>query len=195
MRTRILGWLVPTVLAVSGWQLRAAEPTWPRELEQIIFEGVQQATEKDLRSALNNDFDLLLPGHPDAPLPDYLRAIEATTLLGYRYSGFPNAKVAARYDEQRERIIVRVEEGPRHVCGEIEISGGRQADAEALAKSLRESAKKGQSLWFENRPVRFDTAATRRIITRLKDAFATQGFFHSQFVAGNHLQGRFHEKH
>ena len=127
MRTKTLGWLATIVLAFNGWQLSAAEPAGIREPEKIVFVGVQQVAEKDVRMALSVDFDAVLAAHPDAALSGYLRAIEATTLRGYRHSGFRDAQVAAEYNEQQERIVVRVEEGQR--CYAFDNSGLVKVDS------------------------------------------------------------------
>src|SRR5947199_325749 len=81
------------------------------------------------RLAIPSDFDVLLAAHPGASLEGYLRAIEVSTLLGYHHSGFRDAQVQARYDEQQQRIVVGVNEGNWHLCGDVKITGLKQADS------------------------------------------------------------------
>lgn len=181
MRMNLLGWLVAAVLVVSGRQIKAAEPAGIREPEKFIFEGVVQVAEKDVRAALSKDFDVILAGHPDGELAGYLRAIEASLQLGYQHSGFPQAKIEAEYDPPMEKIVVRVEEGPRFFCGDIVITGAKHVDTVLLAESLREPAKQEKTPWVTGRPVRLDATAMTGLINRIKEALTAQGFFLTKF--------------
>lgn len=181
MRTNILGWLVTIVLTFGCLQADAAVPAGIRNPDQIVFEGAKQVAEKDVCAALTKDFDAILAVHPDASLSGYLRAIETTAQLGYRHSGFNQAKIKAEYNEPKEKIVVHIEEGPRFFCGDIVITGAKQVDAAQLADSLREPAKQDKTPWVPGRPVRFDPPAMTSLINRIKESFSAQGFAHARF--------------
>src|SRR4051812_33032611 len=108
MRALLIGCVAALGLAGLCQFAVAAEPAALREIERLVFEGVESVTVGDICEALAIDFEVALAAHPDASLSGYLRAVETTTLLGYHHSGFRDAKVTAAYDEQQERIVVRV---------------------------------------------------------------------------------------
>ncbi|HEY2412785.1 MAG TPA: POTRA domain-containing protein [Pirellulaceae bacterium] len=170
-------WIVATFCAVNCSAVSATEPPGLREPDQIVFEGAEKIAVNDIQMALRTDFDTILAGHPESSLPGYLRAIEATTLLGYSHSGFSAAKATAEFDEQQQRIVVRVAEGPRHNCSDVRIDGWKQVDGKTLIKVITEPAGRESTPWYQGRPVSFDEATKQRIVDKLKDTFAERGFF------------------
>lgn len=65
---------------------------------RLQFEGVQTFTPESIRRGLMANPDFLLASHPVAPLRDYLDAVRAHTLVGYRHGGFPLATAGASLD-------------------------------------------------------------------------------------------------
>jgi hypothetical protein len=187
MRAIFFGCVVVVLLVASNPSATSAEPPEIREFDKLLFEGVEKVAVGDIRTALRADFDVLLAGHPDAPLAGCLRAVEAAMRLGYHHSGFRDAKVTAEYDESRERIVVCVEEGPRNFCGEINVVGLQQADKKLIIDALTREVKNVSTPWAHDCPVPFDDLTHNEVRHRLKDAFAAQGFFsprfHAQIVA------------
>ena len=180
MRALLVGCVLSLVFAGFQSPAVAAEPAGLREIERLVFEGVESGTVSDIRDALAIDFEVALAAHPDASLSGCLRAVETATLLGYHHSGFRDAKVTAAYDEQQERIVVRVAEGERHLCGDVNITGAEHADAAALVKAISQPAEL-KTPWVNDRPAPFDDSTMREIRKRLKDAFAAQAFFSPAF--------------
>jgi hypothetical protein len=179
---------ITALVAATAIAVHAEEPAGIREPEKLVFEGVKTGGLKEVQTALKADFDLLLAAHPSSSLSGYLRAIEETTLLAYRHSGFPDAKVTAKFDEQQERIVVQVHEGSRRFCGDTKVTGAKLADVAALIQSVAGPAKKNGASPFKDRPAPFDESTRREIQKRLKDAFAAQGFFSPSFDAQVHAQ-------
>src|SRR6476660_9068165 len=135
MRATLRGCIAAAYLLFFGVSALGTEPAQLREPGQLWLQGVEQVGADDIRRALVHDFDVALASHPDASLSRYLRAVEASILLGYRHSGFRDATVGARYDEEQERIVVSVNEGDRHVCGQIKSDGAQHADTDALIRA------------------------------------------------------------
>src|SRR5436190_8946535 len=185
MHTTLVRWAVVFGAMLFSLEAIAAEPAGIRDHVRLKFDGVERVSERDILAALLIDFDVALAAHPDAPLDGYLRAVETSTLLGYRHSGFRDAVVAATHDEQQSQIVMRVKEGPRYFCGDVNITGAKSADIGLLIQAITQPTNKESTPWVEGRPVPFDVATTRETILRLKSAFAAQGFLRSSFAIQN----------
>lgn len=104
--------------------------------ETLVFEGLHTFDRNDIINALTPHLEYQLAANPAAPLGNYLKTIEKLILAGYKRNGFPEASVAARVDTNDSRhIIVRVDEGPRFMCGEIKVIGSKLFTADSF-KSL-----------------------------------------------------------
>src|SRR5206468_3554536 len=82
-----------------------------------------------------------------------------TMRLGYHHSGFRDAKVTAEYDKPQQQIVVRVAEGPRHYCGDVNITGLKQAHKTALVEAITQPPKL-RTPWVQGRPAPFDESGS-----------------------------------
>src|ERR1017187_1271755 len=71
---------------------------------RLSIEGGLTFTEGDIRRALQSDLDYLVAAHPEASLSECLAALEKRIRVGYRYCGFPDVAVQARFDLPAGRI-------------------------------------------------------------------------------------------
>ena len=85
-----------------------SEPPGLRDLDRLVFNGVETFDEEEIRRALIGDFELIVAAHPDANLFDFLKVLETTIFSGYEYAGFPEAGVEVLYNSTFERVEVNV---------------------------------------------------------------------------------------
>jgi len=117
-----------------------------RDPRNILFEGVQSFDVSQLQKRLALDIDVQVAGHPKNPLPDFLKTLEDALVAGYRNSGFPNARAAARFDSKRQRVVARVDEGPRYRCFQVRVSGLAADESSALIAYLTTDAQSVHSI-------------------------------------------------
>lgn len=133
-------------------QVDAVEPPAPEEIvapdgpvgsigrcRRIAFEGNQAFSTEELRKALSMDISFMLASRPSEPLEKFLQLIAERLHLGYRNSGFPDARVEAHHRAGNEDlpILVSIEEGPRYRQGQIRVRGGQGIDEERLIAALQ----------------------------------------------------------
>ena len=106
------------------------------DLQRFVFEGAKTFTPDALREALKDTSAFFEISHPLAPLDAYLEAIQRKLLVGYQHHGFPEARIEARQDAKAHRIVVKVEEGPRYVCGSVKVNGAQKVSAAAIIERL-----------------------------------------------------------
>jgi hypothetical protein len=112
--------------------------------ERIHFEGNKIFSAEALRSGLAATFDFREVSHPYAPLADYLAAIQTRIRTGYQHGGFPEAAVAVDRDEVSTQIVVKVQEGPRYLCGPVKVKGLKSIDPKLMVRSLSLPAEQGR---------------------------------------------------
>ena len=107
-------------------------------ISTLVLEGNTRVPEKKLRQALGMDMTVVLASHPAANLADFLPVIATQLERGYRYSGFPAAKVAVVFDPKRDggRIVVTIREGPCYKMGKILVEGAKEVVPEQLREKL-----------------------------------------------------------
>ena len=116
------------------------------DVQRFVFEGAKTFPPEALREALQGTRDFFEVSHPLAPQDAYLEAIQRKLLLGYQHHGFPEARIEARADAKAGRIVVKVEEGPRYVCGGIKVSGAQKVPAAAIIERLTSSHASTQAV-------------------------------------------------
>ncbi len=89
----------------------------------FVFEGVTSYAPETIRHALNSDLEFLKASRPEQPLSEFLKIIEQGLRTGYRRCGFANARIEARHDRSRGRVVIRIDEGQRFRCGEVQVTG------------------------------------------------------------------------
>jgi hypothetical protein len=112
--------------------------------EAITFEGNASFTSDVLRRALTRDIDYVLASHVLERLDQFLPVIAGRLRQGYRNSGFPAAKVEARYRivEKHGGILVSISEGPRYRQGAIRVEGDTAILPAKLVEALRKRTDK-----------------------------------------------------
>ena len=182
----VVGGLIglPTI-AGSSEPLQVEDRGQPGKLR---FEGLAAFTSEQLADALESDVEFLLAGEPRAGFASMLRTLEERLVRGYQHAGFAHAKVSASWDEDAQRVVVRVTEGPRFRTGPVKIVGAQRADAQQLAawitaKSLpekpggeKDKEEKDALQWKPGEGATFVPWMWKKFETRVKSGLAAQGF-------------------
>ncbi len=178
-----------------------------REFDRFNFEGATSFSTGNLWLALNSTFDFPVQSHPLAPRDAFLRAIESQLRLGYSHCGFPDARIIASHDARADRVVVRVEEGPRYRCGPVEVIGARKMPVPPIVEALtvtnaggnilRESfqfldnapANRSETaetnttkIWVAGQPAHFDGITLDYLSGKVTNTLAKHGFFRSRFT-------------
>lgn len=177
-----------------------------REFDRFTFEGNTHFSGRSLWLALNSTFDFPELSHPLAPRDAFLATIEGQLRLGYVHCGFPAARITARYDSKKDRVVVQINEGPRYRCGPVEVIGARKMPTQAMVEALsvtntdsdvvlqpfqfldqapvnrNEATETNNScIWVGGQPAHFDDFSLRFLSGRVTNTLAKHGFFLSRF--------------
>jgi ankyrin repeat protein len=200
----------PKAVAAEKQESQIAELLTPRvgdfyNLQRVVFEGTNTFSDKALREALKSAWGFAEATHPLAPLDELLEAIQRKLLTGYQHEGFPEAQVAARHDAKAGRIVVKVVEGPRYLCGEVKVTGTQKAEVAGIIQPLTVSrpaalatqqpfefknqapglnplrpptdgSKPEDAPWLKGEGAPFSDIDARQMRTRVLDALHEQGF-------------------
>ncbi|MBN2216029.1 MAG: hypothetical protein JW719_01505 [Pirellulales bacterium] len=174
--------------------------------ERLVFEGCKTFTAEEVAETTAIDPEVILAGHPAAPLEDYLATLSNKILSGYKRVGFPYAQVTSKINHETKKIHIAIEEGPRYMAGEILVRGNQNVVATELVKTLtspgppddarrwviegadgkttfkwvdREGAdaEMEDPVWEPGKPAPFDWIAHENIERWTRRALADQGFF------------------
>jgi ankyrin repeat protein len=134
----------PKALAAEKGHSTLVELLTPRvgdyyDVQRLDFEGAKAFPAEALRQGLRDTIDFFEISHPLAPLDAYLEAIQRKVLIGYQNHGFAEAQIEARHDAKAGRIVVKVAEGPRYVCGAVKVIGATNAPVAAIVERLTPS--------------------------------------------------------
>src|ERR1035441_1124542 len=176
------------------------------DLQRLVFEGAKVFSAESLRQGLKSTGDFYEVSHPLAPLDAYLEILERKLRLGYQHHGFPDARIEVRHDARAGRIVVKLEEGPRYVCGTVKVTGAQKMPAAAIvarltlsqaptqsvqavfnfmdkaptSNSLTEAGSKEpaqtEAFWVKGEPAPFSELDLRRMKTLVTDALHEHGF-------------------
>ena len=116
------------------------------DLQRLVFEGAKVFSAESLRQGLQSTRDFFEISHPLAPLDAYLEAIEGKLRLGYHHHGFPDAQIEVRHDPRAGRIVVKLEEGPRYLCGAVKVTRAQKMPSAAIVERLTLSQAPTQSV-------------------------------------------------
>lgn len=105
---------------------------------RLDFEGATTFTAKEIRQALMRTPEFLLASHPAAGLSEYMPGLKRLLESGYRQCGFPEAQVTVNVAQNRQRVSVKVFEGPRYTCGDIEVTGAQTLPTESFVQQMME---------------------------------------------------------
>jgi outer membrane protein assembly factor BamA len=158
-----------------------SEPPGLRDVNRLVFQGLSTFPASEIRDELSKDFDVLGAERPEISMRDYLRTLEKQVRSGYRHHGFGDAKVEAVHDPSKQQIVVKVDEGRRFRCRDVQIVGAKFVPAAKIIAALTEDPKPSRILWKKGDPVRFDELAESAIRKRIEEAFGEAGFLSPQF--------------
>ena len=131
----------PKTLAAENGHWNVVELLTPRvgnfgDLQRFDFEGAKTFSAQTLRRALKDTSDFFEVSHPLAPQGAYLEAIERKLQIGCQHHGFLDAQISVHSDAKTGRILVKLTEGPRYVCGALKVTGTRKMPPTAIVDRL-----------------------------------------------------------
>ena len=109
------------------------------EVSRLQFEGTAIFSPDALRSGLIGSAEFLLAAHPEAPFDEFLVALQKLLLRGYLSKGFPDASIGVKFDTAVDSVTAVIAEGPRYLCGGVEIVGARTLPVPAIIRRLTET--------------------------------------------------------
>lgn len=166
----------------EGGASSMAQPTEPpdvRDLDRLVFKGVETFDVADIRKSLSVDFDTILAGHPGGDLQRFLETLEKQIRAGYRHRGFPDVAVHAVANEQEQRIEIRVTEGECYRCGDVKFIDA--LPEEVPIRMLISDPNPSAAYWEKGEPVPFDDVTLTSMQEELTAQFAAAGFFRPDF--------------
>jgi hypothetical protein len=170
------------VAIVSAAQFsHGQEPTRIKNIDHLVFEGLQSFDVKELRDTLSRDVDVVAAERSHVAPESFLKAVERTLTLGYQHSGFRDVSVNASYEQDGNRTVVRIQEGQRQLCGEVKIVGCQRIKPDAIVACITEAVDPDEILWPIGRNVPYDETTHRAIRERLQQAFCAAGFCNTKF--------------
>ncbi|MGE5194098.1 MAG: hypothetical protein ACM3U2_16505, partial [Deltaproteobacteria bacterium] len=152
-----------------------------RDIDRLVFVGVESFDVVQIRQVLEKDFDLLLAAEPGSDERAYLKKLKETLQNGYWYSGFPEARVDVGYSSDGRRIEVHVQEGPRYRNGDIRVAAAKTVKPETIIRALTEQPLEYRNLWKAGRPSRFDAQSAKEIRREVEHQYAATGCFSPDF--------------
>lgn len=174
-------------------RLAAAQPpvyaeAGPVDRAHLLIEGAKTFTPEQISQALWNDLDVvqagIMPwagGMPWAYGEQRRRLVEKT-IAGYRDAGFPQVQVLL--EDNDNRAVLRIEEGPRFMAGDVRVEGAKTIDSSRLIEGLKplppESTGSGMR-WPTGEPAWFDTTSETQLAERIAALLAEQGYYQPRF--------------
>jgi outer membrane protein assembly factor BamA len=159
----------------------AADPRGLRDIDRLMFTGVESVDVANIRRALVFDFDIDLAAHPHGTLANFASVLERQLLAGYQFSGFPDAKIEVTLNSAQGQIEVQVAEGRHFDCGEIRLNGMPQPLIDDVVKTLTVNPKRRLIIWRKGESAPFDNFTANRIRRRVEAVFEAAGLFEPRF--------------
>ncbi len=180
---------VAVVALFAAQVVHALETTRARIIDHLVFEGVKSFDVKELRDTLSRDVDVVAAERPHVAPEFFLKAVERTLTLGYQHSGFRDVRVKASYEQDSNRTVVRIQEGHRHVCGEVKIVGCQRIKPDVIVACITEAVDTDEILWPVGQSVPYDEVTRGAIRDRLRQTFCAAGFFKTEFDIDINVEG------
>jgi hypothetical protein len=105
-------------------------------LSRAVFIGNQTFVDDTLRRGLRADLDCVIAIQPGVRLDECLRTLESRVRAGYQHAGFPDAAVRAETDAAARRIVLRITEGSRFLCGQVRVTGLKTLDRKTVQAQI-----------------------------------------------------------
>jgi len=119
------------------------------DLSRAVFTGNRTFSGDTLRWGLRADLDCVVAIQPGVGLDECFRTLESSARAGYQHAGFPDAAVRAETDVAAHRIVFRITEGPRFLCGQALVRGLKTLDRETVQAQIMARIAPGN---LTNRP-------------------------------------------
>ena len=163
------------------------------DTDNLIFEGLQSFTEKQIRDALIVKPSYLLASHPQANRREFLTALQNKLLAGYQAAGFPDTAVDVQFDDRLQKVRASVSEGPYFKAGQIRVVGAKsisvpeltrwfttRTDESETASGLNTPGKASRPedpMWESGESVDFTSSWQTNAAAQVESCLADQGFF------------------
>ncbi|MCP4454776.1 MAG: hypothetical protein GY809_25225, partial [Planctomycetes bacterium] len=158
---------------------------------RLEFKGISTFTDREIRRTLMRSPDFLLASHSAASFSQYLGVVQKLVQGGFQQSGFKEAAVTVATDMAHDKIVVTVAEGPRYMCGDIEITGATTLPIESfVARMTERRVKTGDSdekdtddpIWDPGKPAPFSQASLDKLTRDTKSILAELGYYFCTFT-------------
>jgi hypothetical protein len=104
--------------------------------ERLVIEGTTTFAPEEVRRAFLANLWFTPKALAKEPLSNYVELLQKDVTKGYRYAGFPDAKVTVEVERAASRVVARVEEGPVFKTGDVRIEGARTIPTEMLVRRV-----------------------------------------------------------
>ncbi|MFN0051926.1 MAG: hypothetical protein ACKV0T_07025 [Planctomycetales bacterium] len=200
------------LIAASALIVVDAAPAEPVRygLPDVRFEGLKHFDSRQILAGLEINFDLALATRRQSNPDEFASALESAVLNGYLKAGFATAHVVAHVDDDREQVVVRVSEGWRFLCGDIDVVGANRVASEVIVRHLTEPAypleatpislakndgtqvtiwvdsagglaKSRSPIWSNEKAAPFDQITCKDIRERIFTLFEAHGYYNPRF--------------
>ncbi len=197
---------VSTPLLAESPQVAGPVGAWG-DPARIQIDGAHELDSAVIKKGLAGNFQYFMASHPSAPLQGFADSVQQYLLRGYRRAGFREATIAVRLDDDTQRIVVSIDEGPRRYAGTIRVDGPAEV-REQLAKLLGQrrapdgarptefsdyggvmtwadadgkKVEEEKPLWVPGQPAQFDAPAAKQRRERVAQSLADLGFDLAEF--------------
>jgi len=136
------GWLLPAAAFAGDVRPSAESPliaAWSNP-DRLSITGAKTFTRSEILVGLAADIDVQLAASRQSSSAEYLYAVQDRIQAGYEHAGFGEVRVDCNADSDSDRILVRINEGPRYLCGDIRVVGAVRVPVDELVRRLRQPA-------------------------------------------------------
>ena len=132
-RAAVLGLVVLSMARSTVLAGEVGEYSDPARLE---IRDSKTFSAEEIKRELVGIFTVRLAAHPAADLLEYIESLKKHIQAGYRKAGFPETQVHGELDLDSHRIVLRIDEGPRYMVGDVSVKGAKTIPSEQLIERL-----------------------------------------------------------
>ncbi len=207
-----VGWLLPPAAFAGDVRPPTEAPlvaAWS-DPDRLAISGAKAFTRDEILFGLAADIDVQLAASRQSSSAEYMCALQDRIQAGYEHAGFGNVRVNCNADADSDKILVRIDEGPRYLCGDIRVYGAIRVPVDELARRLRQPApplsanigsydvvdgrtvprwvdsdgndvKLDDPMWSNGKPAAFDRGAVQHYRARIARSLDDLGFPAAKF--------------
>jgi tetratricopeptide (TPR) repeat protein len=179
------------VLAASGAEEAAAKAPSGGALvgdrgrkESLEFEGNKTFTREQILRGISLSLDFQTGSRPNSPFPDFAALLKRLVRLGYQRAGFGDVDVEVT-EVDPKRVRIRVNEGPRYLCGEIILSGVPSMTNGTVQRKITEAFQPNVAPpipfspdgWRRGKPAPMDEDARERFSVLVMETFTSLNYW------------------